>query len=101
MGGPHCGSDPVDSGRRNLRGRSTRLGIERLPGLRDPDQQARRRRLALAGGGAPLSGWLAARSEAALLLGLTAAGLALFIGPLFLGPSFPQPELLLRALFPR
>ena len=45
-----------------------------------------------------MSGWLAARSEVALLLGLTAAGLALFIGPLFLGPSFPQPEVLFSAL---
>src|SRR5213082_536629 len=98
MGGPHRGSDPVDSGRRNLRGRSTRRGVERLPGLRDPDQQARRPRLALAGGGAALSGWLVARSEDALLLGLTGAGLALFIGPLFLGSAFPQPVVLFSAL---
>src|SRR5437868_1964053 len=98
MGGPHCGSDPVDSGRRNLCGRSTRRGAERLPGLRDPDQQARRPRLALAGGGAALSGWLVARSEDALLFGLTGAGLALFIGPLFLGPAFPQPVVLFSAL---
>src|SRR5438874_11094718 len=98
MGGPHRGSDPVDSGRRNLRGRSTRRGAERLPGLRDPDQQARRPRLALAGGGAALSGWLVARSEDALLLGLTGAGLALFIGPLFLGSAFPQPVVLFSAL---
>src|SRR5438128_1717534 len=98
MGGPHCGSDPVDSGRRNLRGRSTRRGAERLPGLRDSDQQARRPRLALAGGGAALSGWLVARSEDALLIGLTGAGLALFIGPLFLGSAFPQPVVLFSAL---
>src|SRR5438132_8895516 len=98
MGGPHRGSDPVDSGRRNLCGRSTRRGAKRLPGLRDPDQQARRPRLALAGGGAALSGWLVARSEDALLLGLTGAGLALFIGPLFLGSAFPQPVVLFSAL---
>src|SRR5437899_1834053 len=98
MGGPHRGSDPVDSGRRNLRGRSTRSGAEQLPGLRDPDQQARRPRLALAGGGAALSGWLVARSEDALLLGLAGAGLALFIGPLFLGSAFPQPVVLFSAL---
>src|SRR5947208_10124600 len=98
MGGPHCGSDPVDSGRRNLRGRSTRRGAERLTGLRDPDQQARRPRMALAGGGGALSGWLVARSEDALLIGLTGAGLALFIGPLFLGSAFPQPVVLFSAL---
>src|SRR6266700_40281 len=98
MGGPHCGSNPADGGWRNLRGWSARLGTERLSGLRDPNQQARWRRLAAAGGGAPLSGWVVARSEDALLLGLTAAGLALFVGPLFLGPAFPQPVVLFSAL---
>jgi energy-coupling factor transport system substrate-specific component len=42
--------------------------------------------------------WLAARAEDAVLLGLTAAGLALFIGPLLLGPAFPQPVVLFSAL---
>jgi energy-coupling factor transport system substrate-specific component len=32
------------------------------------------------------------------LLGLTAAGLALFVGPLLLGPAFPQPPVLFGAL---
>jgi energy-coupling factor transport system substrate-specific component len=42
--------------------------------------------------------WLAARAEDALLLGLTGAGLALFIGPLLLGPGFPQPVVLFSAM---
>jgi energy-coupling factor transport system substrate-specific component len=33
-----------------------------------------------------------------VLLGLTAAGLALFVGPLLLGPAFPQPVALFSAL---
>jgi len=45
-----------------------------------------------------VTGWLVARSDDALLLGLTGAGLALFIGPLFLGPAFPQPVILFSAL---
>src|ERR1700738_1735790 len=98
MGRPHRGSRLADGGRRNLRGRSTRQGVERLAGVRDPDQQARRRRLALAGGGAALTRWLADRAEDAVLLGLTAVGLALFIGPLLLGPAFPQPVVLFSAL---
>src|SRR5437879_13502216 len=92
MGGPHCGSGPADGRWRNLRRRSPHRGVERLSGLRHPDQQARRRRLAPARGGANLTKWLVARGEDALLLGLTAAGLALFIGPLLLGPAFPQPD---------
>ena len=32
------------------------------------------------------------------MLGLTGTGLALFIGPLLLGPAFPQPEVLFSAL---
>ncbi|HXM52764.1 MAG TPA: hypothetical protein VN913_05730, partial [Candidatus Binatus sp.] len=32
------------------------------------------------------------------MLGLTSAGLALFIGPLVLGPAFPQPVVLFSAL---
>jgi energy-coupling factor transport system substrate-specific component len=42
--------------------------------------------------------WLAARAEDAVLLGLTGAGLALFIGPLLVGPAFPQPVVLFSAL---
>ncbi|HEV3460775.1 MAG TPA: ECF transporter S component [Candidatus Dormibacteraeota bacterium] len=42
--------------------------------------------------------WFAARAEDAVLLGLTGAGLALFIGPLLLGPAFPQPVVLFGAL---
>ena len=42
--------------------------------------------------------WLVARGEGVLLLGLTAAGLILFIGPLFIGPAFPQPAVLFSAL---
>jgi len=45
-----------------------------------------------------LTKWLVARGEDALLLGLTAAGLALFIGPLLLGPAFPQPVVLFSTL---
>ena len=45
-----------------------------------------------------MTGWLAARGEDALLLGLTGAGLALFVAPLFLGPAFPQPVVLFSAL---
>ena len=41
---------------------------------------------------------MSARSEDALLLGLTGAGLALFIAPLLLGPHFPQPAVLFSAL---
>src|SRR5205807_8646443 len=93
-----CGSDPADGRWRNLRRRSPHRGVERLSGLRHPDQQARRRRLAPARGGANLTKWLVARGEDALLLALTAAGLALFIGPLLLGPAFPQPVVLFGAL---
>ena len=42
--------------------------------------------------------WFAARAEDAVLLGLTGAGLALFIGPLLLGPAFPQTVVLFSAL---
>ncbi len=42
--------------------------------------------------------WFAARAEDALLLGLTGAGLALFVGPLLLGSGFPQPVVLFSAL---
>jgi energy-coupling factor transport system substrate-specific component len=42
--------------------------------------------------------WIAARAEDAVLLGVTAAGLALFVAPLFLGSRFPQPVLLFSAL---
>ena len=42
--------------------------------------------------------WFAARAEDALLLALTAAGLALFVGPLLLGSAFPQPAVLFSAL---
>jgi energy-coupling factor transport system substrate-specific component len=45
-----------------------------------------------------MTGWFAARAEDAVLLGLTGAGLALFIGPLLLGPAFPQPVVLFSAL---
>lgn len=45
-----------------------------------------------------MTGRLAARTEDALLLGLTAAGLALFIGPLLFGSGFPQPVVLFSAL---
>ena len=42
--------------------------------------------------------WAAARAEDAVLLGLAAAGLVLFLAPLFLGSRFPQPVLLFSAL---
>lgn len=42
--------------------------------------------------------WFAARAEDALLFALTAAGLALFIGPLLLGSAFPQPVVLFTGL---
>jgi energy-coupling factor transport system substrate-specific component len=42
--------------------------------------------------------WFAARAEDTLLLALTAAGLALFVGPLLLGSAFPQPAVLFSAL---
>jgi energy-coupling factor transport system substrate-specific component len=45
-----------------------------------------------------VTGWFAARVEDALLVGLTGAGLALFIGPLLLGSAFPQPAVLFSAL---
>jgi len=45
-----------------------------------------------------MTGWLRARAEDAVLLGLTGAGLALFVGPLLLGPAFPQPVVLFSAL---
>jgi energy-coupling factor transport system substrate-specific component len=45
-----------------------------------------------------VTGWMAARAEDVLLLGLTAAGLALFVAPLLLGPGFPQPVALFSAL---
>src|SRR5216684_4087231 len=98
MGGPHRGSRPANGGRRNLRGRSTRRGVERLTGLRHPDQQARRRRLAPAGRSAVVTRWFSARAEDALLLAVTAGGLALFVGPLLLGSAFPQPAVLFSAL---
>src|ERR1700737_2485825 len=98
MGGSDGGSSPADGGRRNLRRWATRQCVERLAGVRDPDQQARRRRLAPAGGGADMTRWFAARAEDAVLLGLTGAGLALFIVPLLLGPAFPQPVVLFSAL---
>src|ERR1700681_2947500 len=98
MGGPHGRSRPADGGRRNLRRRSTPQRAERLPCLRHPDQQARRWRLAPAGGGADMTRWFAARAEDAVLLALTGAGLALFIGPLLLGPAFPQPVVLFSGL---
>jgi energy-coupling factor transport system substrate-specific component len=42
--------------------------------------------------------WATARAEDAVLLALTAAGLVLFLAPLFLGSRFPQPVLLFSAL---
>ena len=42
--------------------------------------------------------WAAARAEDVVLLALTAAGLVLFLAPLFLGSRFPQPVLLFSAL---
>jgi len=42
--------------------------------------------------------WVAARTEDAVLLGVTVTGLALFLAPLFLGSRFPQPVLLFSAL---
>jgi len=41
---------------------------------------------------------VAARAEDVVLLGLTGAGLVLFLAPLFLGSRFPQPVLLFSAL---
>ena len=49
-------------------------------------------------GSAGLSHWFAARAEDALLVGLTGAGLVLFIAPLLIGPAFPQPVVLFSAL---
>jgi energy-coupling factor transport system substrate-specific component len=45
-----------------------------------------------------VTSWIAARAEDVLLLGLTGAGLALFVAPLLLGPGFPQPVALFSAL---
>ena len=45
-----------------------------------------------------MRGWLAVRAEDVLLLALTGAGLALFIGPLVLGSGFPQPVALFSAM---
>jgi energy-coupling factor transport system substrate-specific component len=45
-----------------------------------------------------VTAWLTARGEDAVLLGLTAAGLLLFIGPLIIGSAFPQPVVLFSAL---
>ena len=45
-----------------------------------------------------MSDWVAARAEDLVLLGLTGAGLVLFLAPLFLGSRFPQPVLLFSAL---
>jgi energy-coupling factor transport system substrate-specific component len=45
-----------------------------------------------------VSGWFAARAEDIMLLALTGAGLALFVGPLLLGSGFPQPVALFSAL---
>jgi len=42
--------------------------------------------------------WIVARAEDAVLLGFAAAGLVLFLAPLFLGSRFPQPVLLFSAL---
>src|SRR3989440_639016 len=98
MGGAKRRPGPADGGRRNLRGWSTWRSAERLPRFCHPDQQAGRWRLAARGGGAALSRWFAARAEDLVLLGLTGAGLALFIAPLLLGPGFPQPVVLFSAL---
>jgi energy-coupling factor transport system substrate-specific component len=45
-----------------------------------------------------MKGWIVARAEDVVLLALTAAGLVLFLAPLFLGSRFPQPVLLFSAL---
>jgi energy-coupling factor transport system substrate-specific component len=45
-----------------------------------------------------VSGRFVGRVEDVLLVGLTAAGLALFIGPLLIGSGFPQPVVLFSAL---
>jgi len=45
-----------------------------------------------------MKGWIVARAEDVALLALTAAGLVLFLAPLFLGSRFPQPVLLFSAL---
>jgi len=45
-----------------------------------------------------MRGWVAVRAEDAVLFGVTAAGLALFVAPLFAGSRFPQPVLLFSAL---
>lgn len=45
-----------------------------------------------------MTGRLATRAEDVLLLALTGAGLALFIGPLVLGSGFPQPVALFSAM---
>jgi energy-coupling factor transport system substrate-specific component len=45
-----------------------------------------------------MKGWIVARAEDVVLLALTAAGLVLFLAPLFLGSQFPQPVLLFSAL---
>jgi len=42
--------------------------------------------------------WIVARAEDVVLLALGAAGLVLFLAPLFLGSRFPQPVLLFSAL---
>ena len=45
-----------------------------------------------------MRGWIVARAEDVVLLALTAAGLVLFLAPLFLGSRFPQPVLLFSVL---
>ena len=45
-----------------------------------------------------MRGWVAVRAEDAVLFGVTAAGLASFVAPLFAGSRFPQPVLLFSAL---
>jgi energy-coupling factor transport system substrate-specific component len=45
-----------------------------------------------------VTAWLIARGEDVLLLGLTAAGLLLFLAPLVVGSAFPQPAVLFSAL---
>src|ERR1700730_6593011 len=98
MGGPYRRPRSLDGGRRDLCRRPTRRRAQRLTRLRDPDQQARGRRLAPRRRGSRMRRWAVARAEDAVLLALTGAGLVLFLAPLLLGSRFPQPIVLFSAL---
>src|SRR5438445_9298355 len=98
MGGSHGQPRTADGRGRDLCRRLACRRAQRLTRRCDPDQQTRGRRLAPPRRGPGMRNWAAARAEDAVLLGLAAAGLVLFLAPLFLGSRFPQPVLLFSAL---